>query len=268
MSLSLSKRHILRLSTILGVMAATTGIVVGCDDSTSTSSSGGPNTPGLDGSTGSDTGTTVDSGAPQQDSGTTADTGSPDTGADAGKTLAPGLLDPIPYLSKADNPLVGVNYTSYLHFEDWEQGSLKAPGVTPGPGYVVATPSNPLTDSVDGDDGVVDGKCQKIDGGCNSAFGNGTIDFTFDAAVLGGLPTHVGIAWTDGSTGCEASFEAFDANDVSLGIKTVTGIGDASNSGTVAEDRFFGIVAMGGVKKIVVKSSIGGVEVDHLTFGR
>ena len=187
--------------------------------------------------------------------------------ADAAKTLPEGLIGPIPYLARADNPLNGITFASYTHFENWETGTLTVPGVTPGAGYAVVSGGNTLTDSVDGDDGALDGTCAKA-GGCGSAFGGGTLDFTFDAAVLGGLPTHVGIAWTDGATGCDASFEAYDALNVLIGTRTATGVGDATNTGSTAEDRYFGVVHAAGVKRIVVKSSAGGVEVDHLLYGR
>jgi hypothetical protein len=62
--------------------------------------------------------------------------------------------------------------------------------------------------------------------------------------------------------------EAYDAADVLIGTKTAPGVGDPSFTGGTAEDRFFGVVHPAGVKKIIVKSSAGGVEVDHLTYGR
>jgi hypothetical protein len=78
---------------------------------------------------------------------------------------------------------------------------------------------------------------------------------------------------TSGSRGrtahrCDAIFEAYDDTDELLGTKTALQVGDANNLGGVAEDRFFAVVHAAGVKKIVVKSSAGGVEVDHLTYGR
>ncbi|HEX7600212.1 MAG TPA: hypothetical protein VF316_01360 [Polyangiaceae bacterium] len=190
-----------------------------------------------------------------------------DVAKEAAKVLADGLIDPIPYLSRADSPFNGVSFPSYFHLEDWEDGLVNTPGVTPSSTDTGATYGT-LVDSVDGDDGVVDGKCSKDGGLCNSGFSNSAFSFTFDATVLGALPTHVGIAWTDGNADCDATFEAFDANDVSLGKRTAVKVGDSSNSGTVAEDRFFGIVSSAGIKKIVVSNSAGGVEVDHLQYGR
>lgn len=50
--------------------------------------------------------------------------------------------------------------------------------------------------------------------------------------------------------GGDAIFEAYDAANVLIGTKTAAAVGDGSNAGTV------------------VKSSGGGVEVDHLQYGR
>lgn len=250
-------------------LVSATVLAVACGDSQdgTTGTPDGGSTSGFDAST-SDTGTT-----PGSDSGSDAatDAGSDaaaDADADAGKILAQGLADPIPYTSRADSPFNGVAFPSYLHFEDWEDGLVNTPGVTPSSTQLGTAFGIALVDSVDGDDGVVDGKCEKAGGSCNSGFANGTIEFTFDAAVLGALPTHVGIAWTDGATNCDAIFEAYDAADVLIGSKTASAVGDNSNQGTVAEDRFFSVVHAAGVKRIVVKSSAGGIEVDHLQYGR
>jgi len=78
----------------------------------------------------------------------------------------------------------------------------------------------------------------------------------------------VGIAWTDGAASCDAVFEAYDAQDTLIGTKTAAAVGDPANTGNVDEDRYFTVVHAAGVKKIVVKSSSGGVEVDHLHYGR
>lgn len=222
----------------------------------------------------------VDAGVPSFDSGSSqvetdsaAATDAGDAGdattADAGKVLPNGLIDPVPYKSRADSPFQGVAFATYDHFEDWEDGAVNTPGVTASSTALGSAFGASLIDSIDGDDGVVDGKCEKAAGTCESGFAQGSISFTFDAAMLGGqLPTHVGIAWTDGSTACDAIFEAYDATDTLIGTKTATGVGDNSNSGTVDEDRYFAVVHAAGVKRIVVTSSSGGVEVDHLHYGR
>jgi hypothetical protein len=240
-------------SLILGILAACS------DDETTGGTPFTPPTSNLDAST-----TPADSGSsPTGDASPTP----VDSGVDTGKVLPPGLLDPIPYLSKADNPFLGVAFASYFHFEDWETNATAVPGVTPsGSGIYIV--SDGLVDSIDNDDGVIDGTCRKDGGVCHSMFGGGTITFTFDAVALGALPTHVGIAWTDGSASCDAIFEAYDSANVLIGSKTATAVGNTENTGGTNEDRFFGVVAPLGVGRIVVKSSSGGVEVDHLTFGR
>jgi hypothetical protein len=140
------------------------------------------------------------------------------------------------------------------------------------------TPPDPgpdTPDSVDGDDGSIDG-----DGSAGRSFrhtsaANG-ITFTFDPEILGGLPTHVGIVWTDGGSpaddgGLDAdiSFEAFDADGNSLGVTGATDLGDADRAGGTAEDRFFGVVYMGGISMIRIRDNDDGpIEVDHLQYGR
>ena len=187
--------------------------------------------------------------------------------------LPNGLIDPIAYLSFADSPFKNVSL-GYFHLEDWEDSALTTPGVTASSTSLGSSFGTALVDSVDGDDGALDGTCKKDGGTCNDAFAGGTIEFSFDVADggdgggLSALPTHVGIVWTDGSPGCDAVFEAFDATNTSLGTKVASGVGDGDNNGGTAEDRFFGIVHAAGVKRIVVKSSSGGVEVDHLQYGR
>ena len=169
---------------------------------------------------------------------------------------APTLLGPTPYLSFNDSPFKNVSF-SYFYLEDFEDGSLNVPGVTAssasglpvwveGPGF--------YTDSVDIDDGVIDGKGQQgHDFGEN---GNGTIGgvkFTFNANTLGNLPTHVGIVWTDsyssfgGIDQTPLTFQGFDAQGNSLGtIALGQGqIGDTRNDGTTVDDRFFGVINLG-----------------------
>lgn len=130
-------------------------------------------------------------------------------------------------------------------------------------------------DSVDGDDGEIDG-----DGSMGHSFEHTSaatgITFSFDAETLGGLPTHVGIVWTDGGSeasdgGLEAdvTFEAFDAAGNSLGTILATDLGDAGRSGTTGEDRFFGVTYRGGIAMVKISDNDDGkVEVDHLQYGR
>ena len=173
---------------------------------------------------------------------------------------------PAPYTSFNDSPLKGVDFTGgYFHREDFEDLLLNTPGVSAS-----GTPTGPggLTDSVDEDDGTIDGN------GTNghsffSSPGSAGITFTFDESVLGSLPTHAGIVWTDGEG--TLTFDAFDENGVSLGL-----IGPISEAGVfpddnfvggTAEDRFFGAQNDNGISKIFISNTAGGIEVDHLQYG-
>ena len=121
-----------------------------------------------------------------------------------------------------------------------------------------------MTDSVDADDGSIDGS------GTNghsffSGSGSTGITFTFDATVLGSLPTQVGILWTDGSG--TTLFEAFGPGGVPLGQIGPVAIADGSFVGETAEDRFFGVTNPGGISAIRISNTSGGIEVDHLQYG-
>jgi hypothetical protein len=173
------------------------------------------------------------------------------------------LLGPTAYLSEANSPFNGLSFT-YFHRETFEDNVLNTPGVSVSAGNPFG-PGGP-TDSVDADDGTIDGS------GANgrSLFSdNGAqgITFTFNAAVLGTLPTHVGIVWTDGGDLLPTRFEAFDAGGVSLGSLTGNH-SDASFLGTTAEDRFYGVQNQGGVSRIFISNTAGGIEVDHLQYGQ
>jgi hypothetical protein len=99
--------------------------------------------------------------------------------------------------------------------------------------------------------------------------------------VLGSLPTKVGIVWTDvgfadgtrvfnpakfGSD--EVTFEAFDALSQSLGTIGPVTLGDGSNLGQTAEDRFFGVAHAGGISRVTISMAESiDWEVDHLQYG-
>lgn len=176
----------------------------------------------------------------------------------AGNTSADTVLfGPTEYLSEAESPWIEM---SGLVLEDFENGVFNVAGVTASAGSVIGPATN--VDSVDGDDGEIDGLGQNG----HSFFNPGStgILFTFDAGTLGRLPTHAGIVWTDGPSGGNIFFEAFDASGASLG--TLHGAhADAGFHGTTAEDRFYGVSHGGGVSAIFIESG-GSLEVDHLQF--
>jgi hypothetical protein len=176
--------------------------------------------------------------------------------------LPDGVIAGVPYT--CESPFAGVRFSSYFHLENWEDGALNTPGATASSTQLSSSFGPSLIDSIDCDDGATDGTC--VD--CEALWASGTVEVTFDGTALGGLPTHTGLVWTDGGFGADVTITAFDASDQPVDTRTVSGIGDNSNSGTVAEDRFFGIVHMAGIRRIVVVNSSGGVEIDHLQYGR
>lgn len=124
-----------------------------------------------------------------------------------------------------------------------------------------------IHDSVDADDGTIDGSGLNGDSYFSDSGATG-ITFSFDSTVLGDLPTSAGIVWTDGAG--QVTFQAFGPGNVPLG--TIGPISDAnfpdgSVNGETAENRFFGIIASGGISSIFISNSGGGIEVDHLQYG-
>ena len=182
-------------------------------------------------------------------------------------------IGPTPYLKFSDSPFSGGSF-SWFYLEDFEDSLLNTPGVSVGPA-TVAIAVGGYTDSVDGDDGFLDGS------GSNghslwSNFASSLFAFDFSAAALGDLPTHVGLVWTDagnvvtGNYGfAGVTFEAFDENGVTLGLIGPFVLGDGSISGQTVEDRFFGAVNRSGISRVEIRSpDTNDWEVDHLQYGR
>ena len=186
------------------------------------------------------------------------------------------MIGPSPYLAfdnslagagAAISPFAGLSFTSF-HLETFEDHLLNTPGVTASAGGVTSVVFGAeLHDSVDADDGVIDGS--GLLGESFFASGATGIRFTFSAAVLGSLPTHAGIVWTDG--GGLITFQAFGPDGSllgTLGPLSQPGVfPDSSLSGTTAEDRFFGVTDQGGISAILISNNGGGIEVDHLQYG-
>jgi hypothetical protein len=184
----------------------------------------------------------------------------------SGRALAGGgtFSGPTPYLSRADSPFLAEINAGHVYLDDFECGVLTVPGVTPSAGSVIPPGFEGAIDSVDADDGAIDGSGLN---GHSFFSGNGAagITFTFNQTTLGAFPTQAGIVWTDG--GGTTTFEAFDSLGVSLGTIGPVSIADGSNSGETAEDRFFGVTFAGGISAIKISNTSGGIEVDHLQYG-
>lgn len=77
------------------------------------------------------------------------------------------------------------------------------------------------------------------------------------------------VGFTDFGLGFgDVQFEAFDAGGNSLGATTALNLGDGLASGGTAEDRFFGVVNLGGISRIEMTiPASSDWEVDHLQYG-
>lgn len=177
---------------------------------------------------------------------------------------------PSPYLQFADSPFATENFSGgYFYLENFEQGFVTTPGVSILGGFVLGPGTN--TDSVDADDGSIDGLGQAG----HSYYSNSTsIEFDFSDVLLGHFPTHAGLAWTDiGETAGDlfgrgtVVVEGYDSDGFSLG-QIVAQLGDGRIDGTTAEDRFFGFINPGGISSLVISiSSSEDWEIDHLQYG-
>ena len=157
------------------------------------------------------------------------------------------------------------NFT-YFYLEDFEDMTLNTPGVTSS--HVGGIITSNFHDSVDEDDGVIDGSGSL---GKSLWSGNSTSKFTFTfiASTLGNLPTHVGVVWTDSNpTVNDVIFEAFGADGQSLGTIGPISLGDGFLTGQTDEDRFFGVSNGQGISAISLGVASGqNWELDHLQYG-
>jgi hypothetical protein len=175
------------------------------------------------------------------------------------------FFGPTPYLSSADIPTDFYAGGAPIALEDFEDQSLDFGISVSGGG--TSPPALPTrTDSVDADDGVIDGSGS----GGTSWFiddlgGFAELTFTFSSS----LPTAAGIVWTDGAQSHDIFFEAFGPGMTSLGVIGPFNFADAFNTGQTGEDRFFGVQDLGGILAIRIRNANapGGIEVDHVQFG-
>lgn len=171
------------------------------------------------------------------------------------------FLGPVPYTSRTNSPWLATILTGLTELENFEDGQLSNNGVSASAGAPFSPGS--ITDSVDADDGNVDGS-GTAGHSHFSASGSAGITFTFNAGILGALPTQAGVVWTDG--GGTVSFEAFGPTGASLGAIGPFNLPDASFAGLTGEDHFFGVTYTNGISAIKIANTSGGIEVDHLQW--
>jgi hypothetical protein len=188
-------------------------------------------------------------------------------------------LEPTPYVRTEDSPfdLSGLGSTMFL--DDFEDGTLDGPMISPdtrvrGPG--------PLTDSVDADDGIVDGQGN---GGHSLETTRYIVHPTFPWTYrtffdiiftdIDHRPNAFGIVWADGFIGSTLRLTAFSHSGATIAECTYGSLMDGLNTGETAEDRFIGIVADQRIARISGFSESVGfqpeserVELDHIQFGQ
>ncbi|MBT8485959.1 MAG: hypothetical protein HKO59_10260 [Phycisphaerales bacterium] len=174
----------------------------------------------------------------------------------------PTFHTPIPYTSAPDAPWDNTSPGFFL--ENFEDGALNTIGLGADNGSVRAP--GPFTDSVDGDDGSIDGFGTAGHSWWLLETATDGVNFTFDAEELGGLPTMAGLVWTDGNPLAVVTFEAFDRNNVSLGF-TQHNFGSTTHTGNTGADRFLGVEYHDGISSLLISVSTGGLEVDHVQYG-
>ena len=99
---------------------------------------------------------------------------------------------PIPYLCESDSPFDLSDLGRTFFLEDFEDGTLN-PEVVASSGQPVGP--GPFRDSVDCDDGLIDGSGTA--GWAYFADSSNVLVFTFDAAMLGSFPNEAGLVFTD-----------------------------------------------------------------------
>ncbi len=161
------------------------------------------------------------------------------------------LIRPIPYTSFADSPFARTLFDCFKP-EDLEDSLLNTLGVPALHG--MASWCARLGGSADADDGPINGS--GASGHTWYFDGVSSITFTFSIALLGALPIHAGLVWTDlGLANVRRGFdsvlfEAFDTVNNSLGLIGPSVLGDGLFAGQTAEDRFFGVTSAGGIGSV------------------
>ncbi len=188
-------------------------------------------------------------------------------GTAAASSDAEFLFPGTPYLSRADSPFDLFGKGSDFRVEDFEDGLLNSLGLL-GFGGEVRFPSA-FTDSVDADDGSIDGFGTDGHDYWTSAglTGSPAARFEFDLKTLGALPRSVGIVWTDGNADTTTFFEAFGPDGRSLGMMEFVELDDGRGQGGTGEDRFMGVIFDGGISAIELRADLGRIELDHVQYG-
>ncbi len=176
------------------------------------------------------------------------------------------LFGPEPYLSTDDRPDGLFSNDAAIILEDFEDNDATDKGLTFSGGTILLPNSQsgesaPVTDSVDADDGNIDGNGN---GGHSYFYGGQSLTVTFPNPVVA-----AGLVWTDGDILLtNVLFEAFDADSELLASIDAGDLSDDFYTGQTAEDRFLGILAAEGISSLKISNLGGGsgIEIDHIQY--
>jgi hypothetical protein len=193
------------------------------------------------------------------------------------------FIEPTPYQSPADSPFDLSNLGTTFFIEDLEDGEIDPRMNTAG--LAIRGPG-PFTDSVDSDDGVIDGDGR----GGHSLESTGfitqltnplshisTVQFNFP--LSGPSYNSFGFVWTDvlqselPIPAIGLDFHVFVDGDAPEVI-SLSPTMDLVNTGETAEDLFIGAIADGRIRSIMITQRSTGdgplserFELDHIQFG-
>ena len=199
------------------------------------------------------------------------------------------FLGPTPYLSVADSPFDMSGLGTTFFFEDFEDGSFDLPLGATSVSFDVRPPS-PTTDSVDADDGVIDGSGTKghslrpltvIVEPTGTPRWNQYFFASFDSNLLGFSPNAFGLVVTDGVAQSHPTRVNFlrlfvkenDGTTTASPVLNAADFLDDSDTGETTEDRFVGLRTTTAVAEVsIVMSTVSDTfidqfEIDHVQFG-
>jgi hypothetical protein len=200
------------------------------------------------------------------------------------------FIGPTPYRSVADSPFpIGINANFFM--EDFEDGLLNTVGILqrntfPLPGdqglAIVRSPGF-STDSVDADDGILDGfgsnghsftSVVHVTVPIDPPRHQFRIEFEFDEIDLGFLPDSFGFVWTDGPAMSSLGLRIVTQNGTEFIPDAITGLGDLGRDGSSSDDVFFGVIGTDPIRTVTVIGGFRGdltsppeIEIDHIQYG-
>ena len=176
----------------------------------------------------------------------------------------------LPYRSRADSPFADAITNGTTLVEDFEDGLLNTPGLSLPVGRV----SNPLRNSVDADDGIMDnlgvGYHWQTTGAALLGENQFTTEINFGRNAEDRYPSQAGLVMLGlvaVDLGAVRLFKAYDSagNQISGSLinASVPVYQNAGTSFSTLGDRFFGLSYVGGISRILVN----GTQFDHIQFG-